>query len=65
MQPFTYTFPMATTPKAAGIYCRLSYAPDGSLEKVERQETDCRQVGDRLAWPVSEAHIFHDNNKSA
>lgn len=56
---------MATTPKAAGIYCRLSYAPDGSLEKVERQETDCRQVGDRIAWPVSEAHIFHDNNRSA
>lgn len=56
---------MATTPKAAGIYCRLSYAPDGSLEKVERQEADCRQVGDRLAWPISEAHVFRDNNRSA
>lgn len=56
---------MANPPRAAGIYGRLSYAPDGSLEKVERQESDCRQVADRLAWPVSEAHIFLDNNRSA
>jgi site-specific DNA recombinase len=53
------------TPRVAGIYCRLSYAPDGSLEKVERQEADCRQLADRLAWPVSEAHIFCDNSRSA
>lgn len=52
-------------PKRAGIYCRLSYAPDGSLEKVERQEADCRQLADRLGWPVSEAHIFPDNSRSA
>lgn len=52
-------------PKRAGIYCRLSYAPDGSLEKVERQEADCRERGDRLAWPISEEHIFRDNSRSA
>jgi site-specific DNA recombinase len=56
---------MTDTPRAAGIYCRLSYAPDGSLEKVERQEADCREVAARLRWPVSESHIFHDNNRSA
>ncbi|WP_067483852.1 recombinase family protein [Actinomadura hibisca] len=56
---------MAALPKAAGIYCRLSYAPDGSLEKVERQEADCREVAARLGWPVSEEHIFPDNNRSA
>jgi DNA invertase Pin-like site-specific DNA recombinase len=56
---------MANSPRAVGVYCRLSYAPDGSLEKVERQEVDCRQVGDRLAWPISEQHIYTDNSRSA
>ncbi|MFE5369197.1 recombinase family protein [Streptomyces mirabilis] len=56
---------MPGTPKRVGIYCRLSYAPDGSLEKVERQEADCRQLAQRLNWPVSEAHIFPDNSRSA
>ncbi|MCT9932396.1 recombinase family protein [Planotetraspora sp. A-T 1434] len=49
----------------AAIYCRLSYAPDGSLEKVERQEDDCRKLADRLAWPVDERYIFKDNSRSA
>ncbi|MEQ4725788.1 recombinase family protein [Nonomuraea sp. B19D2] len=52
-------------PKAAAIYCRLSYAPDGSLEKVERQEDDCRQLADRLAWPIDERHVYKDNSRSA
>ncbi|MFG2899560.1 recombinase family protein [Streptomyces zaomyceticus] len=52
-------------PTRAGIYCRLSYAPDGSLEKVERQEADCRELAQRLGWPVSETHIFPDNSRSA
>ncbi|WP_165964233.1 recombinase family protein [Actinomadura sp. KC216] len=56
---------MSSMPQNAGIYCRLSYAPDGSLEKVERQEADARRVADRLAWPISERHVFHDNNRSA
>ncbi|MEU2901303.1 recombinase family protein [Streptomyces globisporus] len=52
-------------PQRAGIYCRLSYAPDGSVEKVERQEADCRALADRLGWGVSERHIFPDNSRSA
>lgn len=55
----------SSTPRQAGIYCRLSYAPDGSLEKVERQEADCREVAQRLGWPVSDEHVFPDNNRSA
>lgn len=51
------------TPKHACIYCRLSVAPDGSVEKVERQEGDCRTLGDRLDWGV--CCVYSDNNKSA
>ena len=56
---------VVSKPKRAGIYCRLSYAPDGSLEKVERQEADCREVAARMGWPVSDAHVFPDNSRSA
>lgn len=52
-------------PKRSGIYCRLSYAPDGSVEKVERQEGDCREMAARMRWPISEAHVFRDNSRSA
>lgn len=52
-------------PEKAAIYCRLSYAPDGSVEKVERQEADCRALADRLGWPISEQHIYSDNSRSA
>lgn len=52
-------------PQRAGIYCRLSYAPDGSLEKVERQEADCRELATRLRWAISERHVFVDNARSA
>lgn len=55
----------AAAPRRAGVYCRLSYAPDGSLEKVERQEADCRELAARLGWSISEAHIFPDNSRSA
>ncbi|MEV6413895.1 recombinase family protein [Kribbella sp. NPDC051718] len=50
-------------PKYACIYCRLSYAPDGSLEKVERQEGDCRDLGQKIDWGV--CCVYSDNNKSA
>lgn len=53
------------SPRNAGIYCRLSYADDGTEERMERQEADCRQVGDRLSWPISEGHIFRDPARSA
>ncbi|MUL39592.1 hypothetical protein FZ103_00085 [Streptomonospora sp. PA3] len=55
----------ARTPQRAGIYCRLSYAPDGSEEKVERQEADSRELAARLGWPVSDAHVYRDNSRSA
>jgi site-specific DNA recombinase len=55
----------AAKPGLAGIYCRLSYAPDGSLEKVERQETDCRELAAQLRWPISDRHIYVDNSRSA
>lgn len=52
-------------PDAAALYCRLSYAPDGSLEKVERQEEDCRSLAERLSWGLSETHIHRDSSRSA
>lgn len=55
--------PGMDTPKHACIYCRLSYAPDGSIEKVERQEGDCRDLGGRLDWGI--CCVYSDNNKSA
>lgn len=64
MSTDTYTIAM-DTPRQAGIYCRLSYAPDGSLENVEGQEADCRALAERLGWPISEAHAYHDNSRSA
>lgn len=51
------------TPQSAGVYCRLSYSPDGSLEKVERQEADCRELAARLGWPVF--RVYPDNSRSA
>ena len=51
------------TPKSAGIYCRLSFSPDGSVEKVERQEADCRKLAERLGWTVRQ--VYPDNSRSA
>lgn len=50
-------------PHTAGIYCRLSYAPDGSLEKVDRQEADCRALAERLGWTIRD--VYSDNSRSA
>ncbi|GAA2107517.1 recombinase family protein [Streptomyces synnematoformans] len=55
---------METTPRAPCLYCRLSYAPDGSLEKVERQEADGRLLGSRLGWPDF-CCVYVDNSRSA
>lgn len=61
-------------PQRAAIYCRLSYAPDGSVEKVDRQEGDCRQLADRLGdWRITDKQlqpdappgVFRDNSRSA
>ncbi|MFI1030712.1 recombinase family protein [Streptomyces sp. NPDC020951] len=51
-------------PQRPALYCRLSYAPDGSLEKVERQETDGRAMGVRLGWPEF-CCVYVDNSRSA
>ena len=51
------------TPRNAAIYCRLSYAPDGSLEKVERQEADCRALAKQLGWTIRD--VYPDNSRSA
>lgn len=51
-------------PQKPCLYCRLSYAPDGSLEKVERQEADGRQMGARLNWPDF-CCVYVDNSRSA
>jgi DNA invertase Pin-like site-specific DNA recombinase len=51
------------TPKSAGIYCRLSFSPDGSVEKVERQEADCRRLAKQLGWKVRD--VYPDNSRSA
>lgn len=56
---------MPKTPQSTGIYCRLSYLDDGTEERVDRQESDCRQLSERLAWPISEQHIFKDPGRSA
>lgn len=69
----TYTRIMPKLAERAAIYCRLSWAPDGSVEKVERQEEDCRALADRLGWTISSAQlqadsppgVLRDNSRSA
>lgn len=51
-------------PQRPCLYTRLSYAPDGSVEKVERQEADGRAMGARLAWPEF-CCVYVDNSRSA
>lgn len=59
----TYTVGMG---ERAAIYTRLSWAPDGSVEKVDRQEDDCRDLASRIGWTVSERHVYkQDNHASA
>ena len=49
--------------KAAAIYVRISRDREGAGLGVERQEQDCREMADRLGWPVVE--VFTDNDLSA
>ncbi|MGW6292421.1 recombinase family protein [Streptomyces sp. NPDC055058] len=51
-------------PQKPCLYTRLSYAPDGSLEKVERQEVDGRAQAARLRWPDF-CCVYVDNGLSA
>ncbi|MET7776246.1 recombinase family protein [Streptomyces mirabilis] len=55
---------MLLIPRRPCLYTRLSYAPDGSLEKVERQEEDGRATAARLHWPDF-CCVYVDNSRSA
>lgn len=60
-----YATCMGETPQRAGIYTRLSYLDDGTEERCERQEADCRELAKRMGWPISEAHVLSDPGRSA
>lgn len=55
---------MLQIPKRPCLYTRLSYAPDGSLEKCEHQEDRGREAGARLGWPEF-CCVYVDNSRSA
>ncbi|MFF9097631.1 recombinase family protein [Streptomyces sp. NPDC014802] len=55
---------MLPIPQRPCLYTRLSYAPDGTLEKVERQQEDGIAAGARLGWPDF-CCIYVDNSRSA
>ncbi|HET7489159.1 MAG TPA: recombinase family protein [Acidimicrobiales bacterium] len=48
---------------AAAVYVRISEDTRGTRLGVARQEADCRQLADRLGWPV--ANVYCDNDISA
>lgn len=50
-----------TPVSAAAVYLRMSLAFDTT--KVDDQERICRDLAERLGWPVAE--VYCDNNKSA
>lgn len=52
-----------SAPRAAGIYCRISYDPDDTALGVARQEKDCRALAERKGWAVAEVYV--DNDQSA
>lgn len=56
---------MSDAPQRAGIYTRLSYLDDGTEERCDRQEDDCRALADRLGWRISEQHVLSDPGRSA
>jgi site-specific DNA recombinase len=49
--------------RRAAIYCRISRDREGAGLGVERQETDCRELAERLGWEVVAVHA--DNDLSA
>ncbi|WP_128803662.1 MULTISPECIES: recombinase family protein [unclassified Streptomyces] len=55
---------MLEIPQRPCLYTRLSYAPDGSLEKCEHQEERGREAGARLTWPDF-CCVYVDNSRSA
>ncbi len=53
--------PAAALP--AALYVRISRDREGAGLGIERQETDCRALAERLGWHVTE--VFADNDISA
>ena len=51
------------TRRSAGIYVRISQDREGAGLGVERQESECRALADRLEWTV--ADVYCDNDLSA
>jgi site-specific DNA recombinase len=49
--------------RRALVYCRISRDRIGAGLGVDRQETDCRQLAERLGWQVVGVHV--DNDLSA
>lgn len=49
----------ANRPPAA-IYCRISRDPEGERAGVERQETDCRALAERLGYAVTDVYTEND-----
>lgn len=49
--------------RLAGIYCRISRDKTGAGLGVDRQESDCRAMTERLGWDV--AKVYVDNDISA
>ena len=51
------------TARQAIVYCRISRDREGSGLGVDRQETDCRELAERLGWTV--VRVETDNDISA
>lgn len=49
--------------RKTGVYVRISSDPQEKEYGVQRQETECRELADRLKWDVLE--VFKDNDISA
>jgi site-specific DNA recombinase len=50
-------------PRRAVIYTRISSDPKGERAGVQRQETDCRELVERLGWDLVE--VYSDDDVSA
>lgn len=53
------------TPPRAAIYCRISEDREGLEVGVQRQETDCRDLAERLGYTVPDDLVFIENDVSA
>jgi site-specific DNA recombinase len=46
--------------RSAAIYCRISRDRVGAGLGVDRQEQECRELAERLGWPVTVVHTDND-----